>query len=139
MGLNLTSYLMGVHYLQRRRLRYQGKSKSTFAPRTRDDGEIQKGVADGRSRAENLARAQALEGQGRLRDARDLYTKCVDITPEMALQLIKVSSLSLLLCHVRKLMVGFESRECRLRRSTLRSGCSTLFPRTRRLCRWNHY
>jgi hypothetical protein len=47
---------------------------------------------DGRSRAENLARAQALEGQGRLRDARDLYTKCVDITPEMALQLIKVSS-----------------------------------------------
>ena len=47
--------------------------------------------ADDRSRAENLARAQALEGQGRLRDARDLYTKCVDITPEMALQLIKVS------------------------------------------------
>lgn len=46
-----------------------------------------------RSRAENFARAQALEGQGRLRDARDLYTKCVDITPEMALQLIKV-------CHV---------------------------------------
>jgi hypothetical protein len=49
--------------------------------------------ANGRSRAENLARAQALEGQGRLRDARDLYTKCVDITPEMALQLIKVSPL----------------------------------------------
>lgn len=47
--------------------------------------------AHDRSRAENLARAQALEGQGRLRDARDLYTKCVDITPEMALQLIKVS------------------------------------------------
>lgn len=47
--------------------------------------------ADHRSRAENLARAQALESQGRLRDARDLYTKCVDITPEMALQLIKVS------------------------------------------------
>lgn len=48
--------------------------------------------ADDRSRAENLARAQALESQGRLRDARDLYTKCVDITPEMALQLIKVCS-----------------------------------------------
>ena len=94
MGLNLISYLMVDHYQLRRRLRFQGKSKSTLAPsRTRDDGEIQKGVADGRSRAENLARAQALEGQGRLRDARDLYTKCVDITPEMALQLIKVSPL----------------------------------------------
>jgi hypothetical protein len=50
-------------------------------------------VLTDRSRAENLARAQALEGQGRFRDARDLYTKCVDITPEMALQLIKVSYL----------------------------------------------
>jgi hypothetical protein len=28
-----------------------------------------------------------------MRDARDLYTKCVDITPEMALQLIKVRPL----------------------------------------------
>jgi hypothetical protein len=94
MGLNLISYLMVGRYQLRRRRRFRGKSKSTLAPsRTRDDGEIQKGVADGRSRAENLSRAQALEGQGRLRDARDLYTKCVDITPEMALQLIKVSPL----------------------------------------------
>jgi exonuclease-1 len=44
-----------------------------------------------RSRAENLAKALALESQGRLKDARDCYTKCVDITPEMAYQLIKVS------------------------------------------------
>ena len=43
-----------------------------------------------RSRAEHLARAVAAEGQGRLSEARDCYTKCVDITPEMAYQLIKV-------------------------------------------------
>jgi len=91
MGLNLISYLMGVHYLRKRRRRYRGKSKSTLLPLR--GGERRRGDtdADDRSRAENLARAQALEGQGRLRDARDLYTKCVDITPEMALQLIKVS------------------------------------------------
>lgn len=45
-----------------------------------------------RSRADHLARAQAFEAQGRRKDARDAYTKCVDITPEMAYQLIKVSS-----------------------------------------------
>lgn len=44
-----------------------------------------------RSRAENLARATSLESQGRQKEARDYYTKCVDITPEMAYQLIKVS------------------------------------------------
>ena len=44
-----------------------------------------------RSRAENLARAQSLESQGRKREARDCYAKCLDITPEMAYQLIKVS------------------------------------------------
>jgi hypothetical protein len=85
MGLNLISYLMVVRYLLRRRRRFRGKSKSTLLQRRVE--------ADGRSRAENLARAQALEGQGRMRDARDLYTKCVDITPEMALQLIKVRPL----------------------------------------------
>jgi hypothetical protein len=40
MGLNLISYLMGDHYQLRRRQRYQGKSKSTLLPRTRDDGEM---------------------------------------------------------------------------------------------------
>ena len=103
MGLNLISYLMGGHYQLRRKRRFQGKSKLTLSPlyswgrnptppswggKRRGDTD-----ADGRSRAENLARAQALEGQVRLRDARDLYTKCVDITPEMALQLIKVRPL----------------------------------------------
>ncbi|KAJ1037206.1 hypothetical protein NDA14_005283 [Ustilago hordei] len=41
-------------------------------------------------RSENLARAQQLEAEGNLQQARDLYAKCVDITPEMAYQLIKV-------------------------------------------------
>ena len=47
-------------------------------------------AADNRSRAENLAKVRSFEGQrGAL--ARDAYTKCVDITPEMAYQFIKVS------------------------------------------------
>lgn len=37
-----------------------------------------------------MARALALEAQCRRKDARDCYTKCIDITPEMAYQLIKV-------------------------------------------------
>jgi exonuclease-1 len=41
-------------------------------------------------RAENLEKATTLESQGRWREAREFYTKCVDITPEMAFQLIKV-------------------------------------------------
>lgn len=45
-----------------------------------------------RSRAENLSKAASLESQGRLKDARDCYTKCIDITPEMAYQLIKVGN-----------------------------------------------
>lgn len=93
-----------------------------------------------RSRAENFARAQALEGQGRLRDARDLYTKCVDITPEMALQLIKVCYLSFIREMRRgELMLGIKSRECRLRSSSLRSRRSTMFSRTGGICRWNHH
>lgn len=48
-----------------------------------------------RSRREfHLGQANALAAQGRHKEARDHYTKCVDITPEMALQLIKVSSFS---------------------------------------------
>lgn len=42
-----------------------------------------------RKRAENLARAKALEKQGQVTQARDLYTKCIDVSPEMAAQVIK--------------------------------------------------
>ncbi|WWC61452.1 uncharacterized protein I303_104036 [Kwoniella dejecticola CBS 10117] len=46
-------------------------------------------VSRAKSREENLDRARSMESQGRFKEARDLYTKCVDITPEMAYQLIK--------------------------------------------------
>ncbi|KDQ09336.1 hypothetical protein BOTBODRAFT_117308 [Botryobasidium botryosum FD-172 SS1] len=42
-----------------------------------------------KKRDENLARATALTAQGKHTQARDFYTKCVDVTPEMAYQLIK--------------------------------------------------
>jgi exonuclease-1 len=45
-----------------------------------------------RSRADYYNKARSLESQGRPREARECYTKCLDITPEMAYQLIKVSS-----------------------------------------------
>lgn len=50
-----------------------------------------RGTEDDRAakRSSSLARAQSLTAQGRHKEARDHYTKCVDITPEMALQLIK--------------------------------------------------
>ena len=41
-------------------------------------------------RSQNLQRANELEQQGKVQHARDVYAKCVDITPEMAFQLIKV-------------------------------------------------
>ena len=41
-------------------------------------------------RDENLARGNALAAQGNHQQARELYVKCVDVTPQMAFQLIKV-------------------------------------------------
>ena len=41
-------------------------------------------------RAEALARGDALAAQGRHAQAREHYVKCVDVTPQMAYQLIKV-------------------------------------------------
>ncbi|EKM76744.1 hypothetical protein AGABI1DRAFT_78182 [Agaricus bisporus var. burnettii JB137-S8] len=40
-------------------------------------------------RDENLARGKALVAQGRHSQARDCFIKCIDVTPEMAYQLIK--------------------------------------------------
>lgn len=42
-----------------------------------------------RKRAKNLALAQALEAKGQHSEAYECYKKCVDITPQMAYQLIK--------------------------------------------------
>ncbi|CCL98226.1 uncharacterized protein FIBRA_00220 [Fibroporia radiculosa] len=40
-------------------------------------------------RDENLARANALAAQGKHGQAREYYVKCIDVTPQMAYQLIK--------------------------------------------------
>ncbi|KAH9852283.1 PIN domain-like protein [Lenzites betulinus] len=40
-------------------------------------------------REENLSRANALAAQGKHTQAREYYVKCVDVTPQMAYQLIK--------------------------------------------------
>lgn len=40
-------------------------------------------------RDENLAKANSLASAGKHSQAREFYVKCVDVTPEMALQLIK--------------------------------------------------
>lgn len=44
-----------------------------------------------KKRDENLARANALAAQGKYTQAREYYVKCVDVTPQMAYQLIKAS------------------------------------------------
>ena len=41
-------------------------------------------------REENLARGKALAAQGKHSQARECYVKCVDVTPQMAFQFIKV-------------------------------------------------
>ena len=41
-------------------------------------------------RSESRARGDALAALGRHREARDWYCKCVDVTPQMAYQVIKV-------------------------------------------------
>ncbi|KAG8917139.1 Rad2 nuclease, partial [Tulasnella sp. 417] len=50
-----------------------------------------KGTESERSkkRAENLARANSLTEQGQHAQAREILTRCVDVTPEMAAQVIK--------------------------------------------------
>ena len=42
-------------------------------------------------RRENLEKANLLSSRGRHTQAREFYVKCVDITPQMAYQVIKVS------------------------------------------------
>ncbi len=49
-----------------------------------------------KKRTENLEIAQALTAKGKHSQAREYYTKCLDVTPQMAYQVIKVCwSLSL--------------------------------------------
>jgi exonuclease 1 len=43
-----------------------------------------------KKREENMARGHSLAAQGKHHQAREFYVKCVDVTPQMAFQLIKV-------------------------------------------------
>ena len=45
-----------------------------------------------KKREECLAKANDLAARGRDKQARDYYVKCVDVTPQMAFQFIKVRS-----------------------------------------------
>lgn len=55
-----------------------------------------KGTEIGRKqrREESLVRGNALAAQGRHSQAREYYLKCVDVTPQMAYQFIKVNFFS---------------------------------------------
>lgn len=45
-----------------------------------------------KKRAEHRAKGKALVAQGKESLARDSFIKCIDVTPQMAFQLIKVSA-----------------------------------------------
>lgn len=45
-----------------------------------------------KKRDENLAKGKTLSAQARHKEARECYNKCVDVTPQMAFQVIKVSA-----------------------------------------------
>lgn len=47
-----------------------------------------------RKREEQLARGNLLASQGLHSQARECYLKCIDVTPQMAFQLIKVCLIS---------------------------------------------
>ena len=51
-------------------------------------------------REENLARGNALTAQGKHSQAREFYLKCIDVTPQMAFQFIKVRTRNLLVIFV---------------------------------------
>jgi exonuclease 1 len=51
-------------------------------------------------RDDNLARGHALAAQGKAAQAREYYCKAIDVTPQMAFQLIKV-------CHMRRVTFSF--------------------------------
>lgn len=55
----------------------------------RDDYKVKLNGFLYRKRAENLARANKLTEQGQHAQAREILTRCVDVTPEMAAQVIK--------------------------------------------------
>ena len=80
-----------------------------------------------KKREENLERANQLTRNGKPIQARDCYVKCVDVTPQMAYQLIKVRSGTLpAICAYSdsSCVLGVEGRDRSLRCRALRGGCS---------------
>ena len=90
-GFSLTSRRYIDYFMHRvRMLRHNGVEPYIVF----DGGPLpaKKGTENERKqkREESLARANMLAAQGKHSQARDHYLKCVDVTPEMAYQVIKV-------------------------------------------------
>lgn len=91
-------------------------------------------------REESLARGNALTAQGKHSQARECYVKCVDITPQMAYQLIKASYASAVTDIIRSyVLLGVESRVNRLCRGPIRGGCSAYISRAYWTHQWDHH
>lgn len=78
-----------------------------------------------RKRAESIEKANALAKQGRHTEARDHYVKCVDITPQMAFQVIKVSIRPSFKLHYLTLAAGIEGGKYSLHCCSVRGRCAT--------------
>lgn len=72
-----------------------------------------------RRREEQLARGHALAALGRHNEARDCYVKCVDVTPQMAFQLIKVTLYCIFLRTAVMCRAGPAGRVSTLRRRAI--------------------
>jgi len=73
-------------------------------------------------REEYLSKGNGLTAQGKHSQARDCYVKCVDVTPQMAFQFIKVKMFILQVETVHYLFYeGFAGRKHPLRSRSLRS------------------
>lgn len=85
-------------------------------------------------REENLARGKALAAQGKHSQAREFYLKCIDVTPQMAFQFIKVRPRNLVIfVAVIHIFIGPTCRIGGLRSGSLRSRCPACLPGTRRI------
>lgn len=63
-----------------------------------------------RTRQENKAKGLAFLRAGNRQQALECFQKCVDITPEMALEVIKVCCFALVKCDMRYEMRGMRCK-----------------------------
>lgn len=92
-------------------------------------------------RDEALAKAQALSREGQHALAREHFVKAVDITPQMAYQLIKVHVVLYYATVYAKMrpVVGAQGRKCSIRSRTVRGRCAAGLPRKEGHRRWYHH